>query len=299
MSAQLAVVPKDRTAAERQRRYRQRRKVQKPGVAVTPAVATPTATALRPKHHGVVPFVLLCAALAVAAVSGSFSIIGLTAVFTGAFWPIVGMGIALETAKLAAVAWLGRRYAASRIVKTAIVALVGALMALSAIGSYGFLAKAHLDNAVAREAQVTDHQTRIEARKELAAASVADIDRRIAQIDAAVDEATHRGRTTSAMALVTREAGRRNELVADRARAAGELASIEVEKSGIENERNKLAADSGPVRYLSKLIGIDQDAATRWFVLFVAVLLDPLALVLLLAATARSNDQTAIIGRID
>jgi hypothetical protein len=46
MSAQLAVVPKDRTAAERQRRYRQRRKVQKPGVAVTPAVATPTVTCL-------------------------------------------------------------------------------------------------------------------------------------------------------------------------------------------------------------------------------------------------------------
>src|SRR6516162_3240228 len=103
MSAQLAIVPKDRTAAERQRRYRQRRKVQKPSVTVTPAVAIPTVTALQPKRYGFVPFALLCAALAVAAVSGSFSIIGLTAVFTGAFWPIVGMGIALETAKLSAV----------------------------------------------------------------------------------------------------------------------------------------------------------------------------------------------------
>jgi hypothetical protein len=296
MSAQLAIVAKDRTAAERQRRYRQRRKVQKPGRAVTPAVPIPTVTALQPGRYGVVPFVLLCAALAVAAVSGSFSVIGLTAVFTGAFWPIAGMGIALETAKLSAVAWLGRRYAASRTVKAATVTLVGALMALNAVGSYGFLAKAHLDHTVAREAQVTDHKARIEARKELAAASVADIDRRIAQIDAAVDQATHRGRTTSAMALVTHEAGRRNELVADRARAAGELASIEVEKSGIENERNKLAADSGPVRYLSKFVGIDQDTATRWFVLFVALLLDPLALVLLLAATAPPNKETITTG---
>jgi hypothetical protein len=296
MSAQLAVVPKDRTAAERQRRYRQRHKVQKPGVAVTPAVATPTVTALRPKRYGVVPFVLLSTALAVAAVSGSFSIIGLTAVFTGAFWPIVGMGIALETAKLAAVAWLGRRYAASRIVKTAIVALVGALMALSAIGSYGFLAKAHLDHAVVGEAQVMDHKARIEARKELAAASVADIDRRIAQIDAAVDEATRRGHTTSALALVARASDRRNELVADRARAASALASVEVDKAVIESERSRLAADSGPVRYLSKLIGIDQDTATRWFVLFVALLLDPLALVLLLAASTRPNEKTTTTG---
>jgi hypothetical protein len=217
-------------------------------------------------------------------------------VFTGAFWPIVGMGIALETAKLAAVAWLGRRYAASRIVKTAIVTLVGALMVLSAVGSYGFLAKAHLDQAVAREAQVTDHTARIEARKKLAAASVADIDRRIAQIDATVDEATRRGRTTSAMVLVAHEADRRNELIAERARAASVLASIEVEKAGIENERDGLAAESGPVRYLSKLIGVDQDTATRWFVLFVALLLDPLALVLLLAATARPNKEAIITG---
>jgi hypothetical protein len=289
MSAQLAIVSKDRTAAERQRRYRQRRKVQKPGAPVTPAIPTPTVTALQPKRYGVVPYVLLCAALAVAAVSGSFSIVGLTAVFTGAFWPIVAMGIALETAKLAAVAWLGRRYAASRIVKGAIVTLVLALIALNAIGSYGFLAKAHLSHAVAGEAQLTDHQAQIEAREELAAANVADIDRRIAQIDAAVDQATRRGRTTSAMGLVAREANRRNNLVADRDRAASALASIEIEKAGIGNERNELAADSGPVRYLSKLIGIDQETATSWFVLFVALLLDPLALVLLLAATARPD----------
>jgi hypothetical protein len=164
-------------------------------------------------------------------------------------------------------------------------------MALNAVGSYGFLAKAHLDHAVAGEAQVTDHKARIEARKELAAASVADIDRRIAQIDAAVDETTRRGHTTSALALVARASDRRGELVADRARAASVLASIEVEKAGIESERSGLAADSGPVRYLSKLIGIDQDAATRWFVLFVALLLDPLALVLLLAAAAPPSKE--------
>ena len=152
---------KDRTAAERQRRYRQRHRK---NLTVTAAVTATIATALQPKRYGFVPFVLLCTSLlAVAAVLGSFSVIGLTAVFTGAFWPIICMGVALETAKLSAVAWLGRRYAASRIVKGAIVTLVGALMALNVIGSYGFLAKAHLDHAVAGEAQVTDHDARIDA----------------------------------------------------------------------------------------------------------------------------------------
>jgi hypothetical protein len=50
----------------------------------------------------------LVAALALAAVSGSFSVVGLTSIFAGAFWPIIGMGVGFEGGKLAAVAWLGR-----------------------------------------------------------------------------------------------------------------------------------------------------------------------------------------------
>ena len=120
-------------------------------------------------------------------------------------------------------------------------------------------------------------------------ATLADLDRQISQIDSAIDVATRRGRTASAMVLAERQAGRRNELVAERARAAKALASIEVDNAGVDNERNELAADLGPVLYLSKLIGISEDATTRWFVLLVAILLDPLALVLLLAATGPPN----------
>jgi hypothetical protein len=296
MDAKLAVipkvtVPKDRTAAERQRRYRQRKKAQNAAVTVAPAATVSAdasaATPLQPRRRrGLIPVVMACAALAVAAVSASFSIIGLTAVFTGAFWSVVGMGAAMECAKLSAVGWLGRRYAAPRALKGAIVALVVTLMGLNAIGSYGFLAKAHLEHAVAAEAQVADHQARIDARKELAAANVADIDQRIAQIDYAVNEATKRGRTAAAMSLVERQTGRRSELVGERARAADVLAAVEVEGAGIADERQELAVDSGPVRYLAALIGQDDEKVMHWFVLAVALLLDPLAVALLLAASA-------------
>jgi hypothetical protein len=47
-------------------------------------------------------------ALALAAVSGSFAIYGLTSIFSGAFLPVIAMGTALEAGKLAAVSWLGQ-----------------------------------------------------------------------------------------------------------------------------------------------------------------------------------------------
>ncbi len=85
--------------------------------------------------------------------------------------------------------------------------------------------------------------------------------------------------------MIDRETERRSRLVAERAHAAADLAGLEIEKAGVDNERAKAAADAGPVRYLATLIGIDQETVTRWFILCVALTLDPAALLLLLAAT--------------
>jgi hypothetical protein len=41
------------------------------------------------------------------------------------------------------------------------------------------------------------------------------------------------------------------------------------------------------VRYLATLLGADRENVLRWFILVVALLLDPAAVLLLLAASAR------------
>lgn len=43
--------------------------------------------------------------------------------------------------------------------------------------------------------------------------------------------------------------------------------------------------------YLSRLIGIERETAVRWFIVLVAALLDPLAVVLLLAASVSARSQ--------
>lgn len=49
----------------------------------------------------------LAAALSLAISSDGSSIYGLTSILAGAFWPVVGMGAALELGKLSAVTYLG------------------------------------------------------------------------------------------------------------------------------------------------------------------------------------------------
>jgi hypothetical protein len=116
---------KDPTGAQRQARFRNKRKavvtVQRSAAADTPSLAPVAhATVSPPPLAGRVTYMpaprngsagitvaTLTAALSLAAVSGSFSVYGMTSIFTGALYPVIAMGAALELGKLSAVAWLG------------------------------------------------------------------------------------------------------------------------------------------------------------------------------------------------
>jgi hypothetical protein len=275
----------DPTAAERARRYRKRKKED---AAVTAPPVTMPAVTVQHDGGGVTAFTL-AAALALATVSGTFSIIGLTNVFAGAFWPVIGMGVAIEMGKIAGVAWLGRQHTAPIQIRFAVVTLVGMLMVLNMVGAYGFLAAAHIGHAVAGEAAISARLADVDGRKRLQAAALADIDRRIGQIDAAVAETIRRGRGAAALALVAQQASSRDALVTARLREAKKLAEIEIEAAAVAGERAKVEADFGPVRYLAALLGAEDEAVMRLFILLVACLLDPLAIVLLAASTVTTR----------
>jgi hypothetical protein len=59
---------------------------------------------------------------------------------------------------------------------------------------------------------------------------------------------------------------------------------FKLEKAAIEGEREAVEADLEPVRYLATPIGTTDEVVMRYFVLVVALLLDPAAVSLLLAA---------------
>jgi len=239
------------------------------------------------EHHRIDRLTFL-AALAMATVSAGFSIYGFTSIFVGAFWSVIGMGVALELGKLRAVTWIGRNGSASTWGLTgALTVLVLVLMGLNVVGAFGFLAKAHIGHQVDGDVAVAGRGADIEARLSMQAGVVADLDRRIAQIDKAIEAATQRGRTSAAMKLAEDQRRTRAELVAQRTNEAKALATLQVEKAAVDGERRKVEADLGPVRYLATMLGAGDQDVLRYFILVVAVLLDPAAVLLLLAATRR------------
>jgi hypothetical protein len=253
-----------------------------------------------PRRNAGVTVSTLAAALVLATVSAGFSITGMTAVFVGAFWPVVGMGVALEIGKLTAVATLPSLHRGP--LKAALVALVAVLMGLNAIGAYGFLAKAHIGHALAGDLAVSARSADADARLSVQAGKVADLTKQLTDLDAArIVEAPTAGNLRTAAAINAQAAAlaaaaklraqdeerrqaKRTGLVDKLTAEAKALADLKVEKATVESERRTIEADLGPIRYLATLLGAGDQDVLRWFILVVALLLDPAAVLLLLAA---------------
>ena len=92
----------------------------------------------------------LITALAIAGVAAWFSIAGLMAIFSAAALPIAVMAGTLEVGKLLTASWLYRYWNdTSLLLKTYLSIAVVVLMLITSMGIFGYLSKAHLDQASA------------------------------------------------------------------------------------------------------------------------------------------------------
>ena len=258
---------------------------------VTEALSVTVASAATVARRSMTPIKLaaLIVALALACVSAAFSIDGPTAIFAGAFWPIITMGAALEAGKLVAAAWLTEPNSAPPLLRLVLIPMIGVLMGLNAVGVFGFLTRAHLDHMAVVDQVLADRTADTEVRLAIQKRTVADLDRRIAQIDAAVEESTRLGRPLGAMTIADQKRRERADIVTERQREGQALASLQIEKARIDAQRRRADADAdvGPVRYLAELMGIpatDLERSVRLLTLALIAVLDPMAVVLLLAA---------------
>jgi len=208
------------------------------------------------------------------------------------------MGATLEAGKLVAVARLTENWHSSPfLLRLILVAMNGVLMSLNAVGVFGFLTKAHLDHMMAVDLALADKSADTEARLAIQGRTIADLDRRIAQIDAAIEESTRLGRPVGAMTLADQKRRDRADLVAARQLEFQALASLQIDRAKTNAQRKRTEADVGPVRYLAELIGApatDLEQPVRLLTLALVAVLDPMAVALLLAAgsyTVRASSR--------
>jgi len=240
-------------------------------------------------------YLTLLTALILSLSAAVYSILGLTAIFAAAFWSIVILGGSLEVGKIVTVLWLHKYWKQAEIqYKLYLCSAVIILMVLTSMGIFGYLSKAHLDQAVPSgdiQAQVQIFDDKIQTQKDNIKAARAAL----TQMDSAVDQTM--GRTTDEKgadkaATLRRSQGReRTALQNDISKSQTEIVKLQEARGPIASQARKVEAEVGPIKYIAALVyGDNPDAnilekAVRWVIILIVVVFDPLALTLLLAAT--------------
>lgn len=250
---------------------------------------------------------MFAVAVSLSAVAAFYSIVGLAAIFAAAVWPIVIMGTILEVAKLTVTVWLHEYWRQCRwIMKMYLVPAVIVLMIITSMGIFGFLSKAHIDQVIPtgdRSAQLALFDERIANER-----AVIDNSRSlIKQMDDTVNGIIAKGesreiklrdgrtivRSPAELALQVRRSQARDRDALTKTIEASQtrIVAIQQERAPIAKEIRGLEAEVGPIKYIAALIYGDNpdtnllERAVRWMIIILVAVFDPLAIMMLLAAT--------------
>lgn len=240
--------------------------------------------------------ITLVAAICVSAVAEYFSISGLAALFAAAATEVVLMGCALGVGKLTAAAWLHANWRSDAVGwphKLTLAAMVLALMAITSAGIFGFLSRAYLEQQIpAGLATISIEPREMELRQAQSSAHAASA--RIDQLDTSVQALVMLNAVTKSVTLRDSQAPERAILAAQLSTANAATLRISQEIASLRTQAAETGAKLGPVKYIAAALGwTDPDAAVRAIILLVMCAFDPLAVLLLIAATATLAEHPA------
>lgn len=242
-------------------------------------------------------YAALLIALLISSVSAFYSVSGLTAIFAAAKVPIIIMGTALEVGKVVTTIWLRKNWArVGAIMKIYLVISMVVLMLITSMGIFGFLSKAHLDQAVPTadvqaEVALIDEKIRTE-RDNIAANKLV-----LTQMDNSVTEILGRSRdergAERAVQIRRSQSAERSKLQKDNELAQRRIQDLQAQRAPIAAKVRQVEAEVGPVKYIAALIYGDQagadvlESAVRWVIIVLVAVFDPLALALMLAVNRK------------
>jgi len=238
--------------------------------------------------------ITLLVALSLSAIAAWYSIIGLTAIFASAVMPIIIMGSMLEIAKVVVTVWLHEYWNQCRLaMKLYLVPAVAMLMVITSMGIFGFLSKAHLDQSLVSGDvinKITIYDEKIRTEKENIEANRKALKQMDEGVDSVLGRSTSEQGADKAMALRRAQQKERSRLQNEISQSQKSISELNDARAPIAAEVRTVEAEVGPIKYIAHLFyGENPDAnvlekSVIWVTVLIVVVLDPLAVVLLLAS---------------
>jgi hypothetical protein len=250
-------------------------------------------------------------AIGLAVFSGYYSVFGISKLFAGGSWSIIGMAAMLELSKLVVVTFLHDHFKTLRLLfKTYLLSAAVVLMVITSIGVYGYLTNSYQETAkVIYKAQ--NEITLLDQKKKLFEEQKVQVDKsiedknnrlksldqiRVSQQNAYTQQLTQKrgtGGLSKNIASVDKSSetinGDISTLTQKSFALSDSIAKIDQTKLTITNE--SFSSELGPLLYLSRITGVSMDIIVNWFILILVIVFDPLAVSLVIAANHLSSKE--------
>ena len=237
----------------------------------------------------ILTILLFLSGIAVSVVGAYYSILGLAALFAGAYWAVITMGVTLEIAKLVTVSWLYRNWNLDLLpqsIRAYLLSAVLMLMFITSIGIFGFLSKAHLDTAAPNTGNrllVKNIERQIDSEKKAITGAQKIIDQLDTALDKVIDKDADKGLIERQKQ--TTERNRVNNIIANSSKKITDLSNQK-----LKYDKDQLAIDKevGPFKYVAEILFGDADdgnldRAVRFIIICLILVFDPLAVLMLVA----------------
>jgi hypothetical protein len=233
-----------------------------------------------------------------------YSVFGLSSLFAGAKTEVIIMASALEFSKLIVASYLHNNWnKINTLLKTYLTMGVLILMLITSAGIYGFLTSAY--QKTADQLGVLDKQTEVvELKKNRFQESLESYQLEKEQLNESISELS-KGLSNNVIQYKDKETGeiitttssstrralesqlndskeQRNSMSIKIEALIDSITKLDLQILDMESN-NEVAAEIGPLRYLSKITGKSMDVIVNWFTLLIVFVFDPLAVAMVIA----------------
>jgi len=253
--------------------------------------------------HRIFPYVVLLISFGLAGTAAYYSIFGLSKLFSASAFAVIIMASILEVSKLVTATYLHRFWnMISRLMKIYLTVAVCILMFITSLGIYGFLVSSYQKTAYKME-NVDKLVETLNIKRNRYNEQLTDVRKEKDQITATIKELNSKQGTQNQYTdkngnvikyTDNRTANRINEEVKANAVIRDNL----YQKESVINDsitaldlqildlqtNSDVAAEVGPLKYISEITGKPMDIVVNWFILLFIIVFDPLAVILLIAA---------------
>jgi hypothetical protein len=243
-------------------------------------------------------------AIGLATFSGYYSVFGISKLFSGGSWSVVGMAAMLEFSKLVVITFLHDYFNTLRTsFKIYLTSAASVLMIITSIGVYGYLTNSYQETAKSIH-EAENKITLLNQKKQIFTEQRNKVDTLIRQKTNRIDsydklrlsqesvlnsqisqKGSTRGLQKNIQSVDKSTQTLNDEISQLNVKSIGLSDSIAIiEQQKVELQNSTFTSELGPLLYLSRITGLSMDLVVNWFIIILVIVFDPLAVSLVIAA---------------